>query len=75
MRHAVILAVCLLAGCATMPGNIEGVVITDEERAECALTQKCAVWTEPQIVDLVRRAFMEGYNRARGGGNNNLKLQ
>lgn len=59
-----LLLIAGLSGCATMRGGIEGVTVTEEERAECALTQKCAVWTEPQIVDLVKRAFREGYNRA-----------
>jgi hypothetical protein len=57
------LAAALLAGCAT--ATIEGVEISDEERAVCKASQDCSVWTLHELGDLVRRAYSAGVQRAR----------
>lgn len=56
------LMVIMLTGCAS---TIEGVAVTEEERAECASSKDCEVWTPSQLTDLIRRSFTEGFIRGR----------
>lgn len=64
----VLLVVAMLAGCATS-ANIPGVKITDDERIECAKTKACAVWTQGQLIELIRHAIRQGYLRGRAEAN------
>jgi hypothetical protein len=62
MIRTAALALCLLSGCAT---TIEGVTISDEDRAACRASQDCSVWTLQELGDLVQRAYSAGVRRAR----------
>jgi hypothetical protein len=59
---SVSLAASLLSGCAT---TIEGVTISDADRAACQASQDCTVWTLQELGDLVQRAYSAGARRAR----------
>lgn len=63
MKHAIILAAILLAGCTSIPG----VQVTEDERKACAILadappeQQCSVWSIPELQRLAREFFMRGY--------------
>jgi hypothetical protein len=59
IRFLLVLCAVFLASCASMQ-NIDGVKVTDAERAECALTQTCEVWTERQLQKLIREVWGQG---------------
>jgi uncharacterized protein YceK len=56
MKAALICAVILLSGCA----SIEGVNATKGERRACA-AETCSVWTDRELRALIQRALEEGY--------------
>jgi len=56
MKLALLVAI-LLAGCAT---NINGVLITDEEREACAALQDCTVWSKEQLQGLATHFYRAG---------------
>lgn len=56
-KIAINLAALALVGCASLP---DGVAMTDEERAACAASKDCTVWSEQELQMLARRAFLEG---------------
>lgn len=56
MKTALIFAVLLLSGCATL----KGVTATDDERRACA-AESCTVWTDRELRMLVQRALEQGY--------------
>jgi hypothetical protein len=62
MIRTATLAAALLSGCAT---TIDGVTVTDEDRAACRASQDCSVWTLQELGELARRAFSAGVQRAR----------
>jgi starvation-inducible outer membrane lipoprotein len=52
-----ILAVLILAGCASVPTGIE----MSEDEAKACKEQGCTVWTLQELHGLARRIFGEGY--------------
>lgn len=56
-----VLVLVLLSGCAT----IDGVKISDTERADCQRSQDCTVWAPAELHELASRAYTAGVSRAR----------
>jgi starvation-inducible outer membrane lipoprotein len=55
----------LLTACATVP-TIEGVKITDEERAACILSQDCTVWSKAELDGLVMQVYQRTLQMLKG---------
>ena len=64
MKTAIVVLVLAMIGCASLP---QGVAMTDDERAACAASKDCTVWTVEELksvaVDFFKRGFQAGQKR------------
>lgn len=57
MKRIAIILCLLLAGCAQIPA---GVTMDDDEAKACK-AEGCTVWTEAELMELIRKAYRKGY--------------
>jgi len=62
MKAALFLALLLFSGCAT----IDGVKVSEADRAACKESQDCTVWSRDELRALVLEAYRAGQRKDKG---------
>ena len=57
MKRIALIVCLLLAGCASMEG-----VKADPEELEACKQHGCSVWTEYELMELIRQIYKKGYD-------------
>lgn len=58
MKRIAIILCLLLAGCVQIPA---GVQMDEKEEADCK-ANGCTVWTEAELLELIRQVYRKGYD-------------
>ena len=57
MKRIAIILCLLLAGCAQTPAGVQ----MDDDEAKACKEEGCTVWTEDELMELIRKTYRKGY--------------
>jgi starvation-inducible outer membrane lipoprotein len=58
MKRLAIACLLLLAGCVQIPAGVQ----MDENEELACKEQTCTVWTEAELLELIRQVYRKGYD-------------
>lgn len=58
MKRIAIILCLLLAGCVQIPAGVQ----MDEKEEQACKEQTCTVWTEAELLELIRQVYRKGYD-------------